>query len=30
VERSISDIGKDFGADIKDNDNGNTIVVSLR
>jgi hypothetical protein len=30
VERNISGTEKDFGADIKDNDDGNTIVVFLR
>jgi len=30
VERSIKDIKRVFGEDIKDKDNGNTLVVSLR
>jgi len=30
VERNISGTEKDIGVDIRDNDDGNTIVVSLR
>ena len=30
VERSIKDTGKVFGKDIKDKENGNTLVVSLK